>query len=274
MKNTKKKKNIEVLKRHMFFNKLAKLIVYPVLKRSYRYHTEKFDIKKGGPYLVIASHACAFDPIFIEASVNDHIYFVISEEFMNLGWKSKLLKYCFNLIPKAKGASDIVTIKKIKRIVSEGASVGLMPESNVTLNGETCLIPEAIGKLVKHLGIPVLFYETSGFYFNDPRWSVYRKHGNSYGRVKKIWTKEEYENLSVNEINDYVAEMLYQSAYASQEVEHTRFVGKERAKGLERILFMCPECGEILSTETCDDKLNCTKCGASMTYDEYGYLDG
>lgn len=51
------------------------------------------------------------------------------------------------------------------------------------------------------------------------------------------------------------------------------FVGKRLAERLERVLFLCPNCGGIGRLSSKDDTLTCQDCGETVRYNQYGYFE-
>ena len=68
-------------------------------------------------------------------------------------------------------------------------------EGNITYTGENPKTPRAIGKLIKHLQVPVIFYQLRGLYLTDPRWSVYRKKVILRGKIQRILFPSKLPNI-------------------------------------------------------------------------------
>ena len=77
------------------------------------------------------------------------------------------------------------TIRKSKRIVNQGGSIGIFPEGNTTYSGENVYMTPATVKLIKMLKIPVIIINMKGLYLTFPRWAVYRKKGKATSYIKK-----------------------------------------------------------------------------------------
>ncbi len=261
----------EVKKRHYFWKKIFILFPAGLIARSYRFKTKKYKIKNTGPYLILGNHTVAVDPVLMSKAFDAPIYFVASEQIFNLGILSKALLYFFNPIAKTKSLSDISTIRKMKKIIKEGGNIGIYVEGNLSYTGENPTIPFSIAKLIKYLGLPVIFYVTKGLYLSNPRWSLNRKYGASSGWVNKIWEKEEYASLSDEEIDQYVKENLYHNCFDEQLVENTLYKGKDIALGLERLLYLCPKCHKP-AFKSEHDHLVCEECGYTLKYQENGFI--
>lgn len=268
MKKTRKNKEIRF--RHRVLNVFLRLVFAPFAKIIYNYRAKKSNIKKNGPFLIFANHSVALDPGFISLSFNAPIYFVASEQIFNLGFVTKLLKYVFNPISKAKSVSDAGTIKKMKRIISEGGNVAILPEGNLTYTGATAPLDPVIAKLVRFLNVPVIFYQIKGLYLSNPRWGTRRRRGKSVGGIKSVLYPKDYVSLTNEELYAVIKKEFDYNCY--DEPRQT-FKGKKKAEGLERLLFICPNCHKALTVKGERDHIRCFSCGYQAYYNDYGYLE-
>ncbi|MCX5775457.1 MAG: 1-acyl-sn-glycerol-3-phosphate acyltransferase [Firmicutes bacterium] len=256
--------------RHAFWASILRPTASPIVFRQNGFHAVMNHLKKSGPYLIIGNHTADADPIIVGSVFDFPIYFVASDQLLNQGFTSMLLKYFFAPIGKTKSLPDITVITTIKRILNEGGSVGIFVEGNVTMTGETIAVPSAIGKLVKMLNVPVIFYISHGLSFVNPRWSVYRKHGPTSGAITRIMQPSEFIELSGDEMTDVVRKEIYVNAYDKD--PKIEYKGKKIAEGLQRLVFLCPKCHQPFGLTTKDNHLSCSKCGFVGTYDTHGYL--
>lgn len=269
---TKKRKK-EVKFRHRVSRKFFKFILWPFIKIKYRYEYKYYkDLKKKGPFLILANHTIAMDPILLSFAFPFHIYYIATEQIFNLGLLSKLLLYLVNPISKTKASTDITTIRKAKTIVNEGGSIGVYPEGNVTYDGGPVTINKSIVKLVRFLKIDIIIFGTNGLYFSDPRWSLNRKKGKSSGEILRIIKKSEYDKLNDDDLYELIKETLNFTAYEKQEENPVKFKGKELAKGLERLVFMDLKTNKAFVTYTKGNTLKSRDSDFSLTYDEYGFV--
>ncbi len=262
-------KKKETKKRHYFIVRLARRILVGPIKRSYNSDFKILKEYKGkDPFLILGNHTIPLDPLIMGSSFPFHIHYFASEQIFNLGLLSKLLVFAVNPIKKKKSMNDISAIRKSRKIVLEGKSIGIYPEGNVTYSGHTNKFDPSIVKLVRLLKIPVLLFITNGMYFSDPRWSVYRKKGKSKVFVKEIIYPEEYTKLNDEELYNRLYEGLYVNPYDQKDV---LFKGKKIAEGLERFLFMDLIANEPLKTYTIDNMLKSHASDFSLEYLETGY---
>lgn len=269
----KKKRNKEIKFRHKVVGVVAKTILWPIIKIKYRYkYTYYKNLKKTGPYLIIGNHTVAFDPILMGLSFPFHLYYFASEQIFNLGFLSKMLVYLVNPISKSKGNSDVNSIKKAKRIVNEGGSIGLYPEGNVTYDGALASVNKSIVKLVRLLGIDILIYTTRGLYLSDARWTKNRKKGKTSGSVTKVIKKEEYDQMSNEELTKIIIDALSVNAYSQQEELLLEYKGRKMAEGLERLVFMDLNTDTPFVTYTKNNELKSHVSDFKLIYDKYGYV--
>ena len=266
----KKRKHEEVKFRHRFFHAFSKIIFWPFAKIVYRYEVKRSNIKKKGPFLILANHSIALDPAFIGLSFNAPVYFVASDQIFNLGFVTKLLKFVFNPISKRKSLSDVGTIKKMKRIIEEGGNVGILPEGNLTYTGKTAPLSPSIAKLVKFLNVPVIFYRTKGFYLSNPRWGVTRRYGKTVGGIKTILYPKDFNTWTNDELYEAIKKEFTYNCY---DEPRECYRGKKKAEGLERLLFICPNCHKALTLRGEGEDIRCFSCGYQAHYNDYGYLE-
>jgi 1-acyl-sn-glycerol-3-phosphate acyltransferase len=273
MKKAQKPKKRIVRFRHRLVFGFFRFFFKPIFVWPYRYHYQRHRLKKDGPYLILGNHTCMIDPILMSYAFDFPIYYVSSEQIFNLGFVTKLLRFLVHPLKKAKSMADIGTIKEIKQTLKEGGSVGMFVEGNITYTGENPKTPRAIGKLIKHLQVPVIFYQLRGLYLTDPRWSVYRKKGHSWGKIQRILFPSEIAKYTDEELTRLVIDELYVNAYEVQNEKQYLYKGKKRAEGLERLLFACPKCKQMHTITSKDHEIYCTACGAKGTYLETGFIE-
>ena len=157
-------------------------------------------------------------------------------------------------------------IKKAKRIVSEGGSIGLFAEGNLTYNGATGTISPAIVKFIRALKIPIIIFISEGLYLSNPRWSVYSKKGWSTANIIKTISPEEYNNMSDDDLYELVNNAIQVNYVEQQEKNKASYNGKELAKGLHRFLFMDLKTNTPFTTYTEMNYLYSTSSDFNLEY--------
>lgn len=260
--------------KYPFFYRLLRplVIVFLWLKFGYR-----FKVAKNLPenYIVLSNHVTDFDPLFVGASFPRQMFFVASEHIARWPNAYKFLKFAFAPIMRYKGTVAAATVMDILRKTRDGQNVCIFAEGARSWDGITGPILPSTGKLVKNARCGLVTYKIKGGYFLSPNWSEgHTRRGWSHGETVGVYTKEEIAAMSVKEVNDLIVRDLHEDAYARQLAEPRRYTGKNIAERMENMLFICPECGKFDTICSEGEKITCSCCGMSFTYDEYGMLDG
>jgi len=263
MKRVKK----EVKLRHYVLTRIIAPFVRFFVKRSYKLKMKHYKaLKKKGPFVILGNHSINIDPIIMGLHFPFHVYFIATEQVFNLGFLSSLLKYIVNPIKKSKSVSDMETIRKTKRIVEQGGSIGIFPEGNTSYSGQTGIIQPATVKLIKLLKIPVIILNMKGLYLSYPRWSIYRKKGHSHSFIKKIITPEMYLNWSDEYLYEVLKSELHVNAFEDQAESQVMYRGKKIAHGLEKLIFMDLKTNKPFVTYTKDNQLLSKDSDFKLTY--------
>ena len=193
--------------RHAIIQKLAKGVMYSIVKSKYGVKIEKCKEKR--QRIILANHQTAFDQFFIAYGYKEPLYYLASEDILSNGFISKLLRYAVNPIPIKKQTSDVKAVMNCMRVAKEGASIVIFPEGNRTYSGTTEYMSIAIVKLVKAIKLPLTFFRIEGGYGIQPRWSDKNRKGKMRAYTSKTIEPEEYLNLTDNELYDIIKTNLY-----------------------------------------------------------------
>lgn len=260
-------------RKHIVFYTLLRPLVILFLKIRFNF---RYKVAKDLPekYIVLSNHATDYDMLLVGASFRRQMYFVGSEHIAR--WKVyPLLKFAFAPIIRHKGAPATSAIMEMLRKVRQGANVCMFAESVRTWDGRTCPILPATAKLIKTAGCGLVTYRLTGGYFASPMWcGAGVRRGPVRGEPVRVLTAEQLKALSADEIYRIITEDLYEDAYARQLEDPKAYKGKDLAKGMEQLIFRCPQCGGTDCFHTSGNDLICDDCGLKVTYDTYGMLSG
>ena len=252
-----------------FFRPLVALFMKLVF--GYTYETAK-NLPEN--YIVISNHVTDFDMLGVAASFPKQMYFVASEHITRWGLLSRFLEYAFAPIIRPKGASAAATTMEMVRKARKGDNVCLFAEGVRSWDGVTWPIVPATGKLVKTAGCGLVTYKIVGGYFASPMWGgASVRRGHFHGAPVNVYTPEQLKAMTPAEVQSAIEADLYEDAYARQKRDPKRYKGKNLAKGLENLLYICPECGAYDSYTTEGNAVTCGGCGHRFIYNEYGMLE-
>lgn len=250
--------------------------IYPVLglvwklfiAGQYNVHY-KFDcdIKRNkGSYFLIGNHASRLDYIFtgvplLPARLN---YVAGYNEFhrSHLAGVFELL----HVIPKKNFTPDIHTINSIHSVLDKGGKIAIFPEGMSSISGANQPIVAGSGKLFKHFKVPVYYSIIKGGYLTSPKYNLKDRCGRVEVEFRQMFTVEELERLTAEEIEDRINAALYHDDYAWNKVQKNRYkIGENGAEHLEDLLFWCPKCKKQHVMKTEGNRIFCTACGNGAT---------
>lgn len=260
-------------KRHKIVWSILRAPVGLFLKLKFGY---KYEIAKDLPenYIVLSNHVTDWDPVLVGVSFKKNMYLVGSEHISRWKFAYKLLKWGFEPIMRPKGTVASATVLDIIRHVRKGKNVCMFAEGARSWDGITNPILPSTAKLIQSAKCGLVTYKITGGYFVSPMWSTNLRRGSISGKVQNVYTKEQLATMSADEIYNIIISDLYEDAYARQIENPQKYKGKNLAKSMEKLLFICPKCGlrETLSSD--GDTVSCGKCGMSFKYTEYGMIEG
>ncbi|HOQ75573.1 MAG TPA: lysophospholipid acyltransferase family protein [Thermoclostridium sp.] len=254
-------------------NRILKKTLGPWLVNRYRIEFIEGNMRDlKPPFVVIGNHTNNWDPFILSCKISEPIHFVTSVE----QFRSRTMRFLLGLagcIPKTKAMSDATTVKSIFHVRNRGDVVGVFPEGKRCWDGKTEEILYPTAKVLKSLGVPVVAFQVNGAYLSHPRWAVTSRKGKIQINYGILFTPEQLKTLSADEIYEKMCAALRTNEYSWQEERMIPFVGKRLAERLERVLFLCPKCGQVGRLYSKGDTLTCLACGETVTYNQYGYFE-
>jgi 1-acyl-sn-glycerol-3-phosphate acyltransferase len=223
------------------------------------------------PYLLLCNHNSFIDFKVTTAAIFPHRanYIVAIDGFIGREW---LLRNV-GCICKRKFTNDTVMIRHMKRVAENGDVIVLYPEARYSLCGTNAVLPDSLGKLAKLLKIPVVSLIMHGHHVNSPFWNLKnRKVKPMEAVLTHLITKEEAATLDYEEINDRINTAFKYDDFAWQKDRNIRISYPDRAKGLHKVLYHCPNCHTQYYMMSDGNKLWCDSCKKEWEMSEYGEL--
>jgi 1-acyl-sn-glycerol-3-phosphate acyltransferase len=231
-------------------------------------------LKRKDPFMLISNHFNTWDSFVLMKNVKANIRFVATE----IAWldfsKKILLNHIARAIRKRVGKLDYSATKRIFKSIEDGYAIGLFPEGDNTYYGETVDIYQSTGKLLKKANLDVILVKQRGGYISQPRWAdSFAKKGIIHTERMNLLTKEQLQNMTPEEINQVVEKALYNNDYDFQREVMHNFKRKNRAEGIERLIYRCNKCGSIMSVYGKGHDIVCHECGVIGTINEYEFIE-
>jgi len=250
-----------------FRHKVSTDIVRPffrfVAKHKYHATIDRFTEEGNRNWLILSNHQTDFDQFFIGIAFHRAVYYVAMEDLFSKGFVSRMIEFLVAPIPILKATTDLKSIKTCIRVAREGGTIALFPEGNRTYSGKTCYIKPGVASLAKKLGLPIAIFRIEGGYGVKPRFADNARGGKMHAGVTRVIEPEEVAALSKEELYDLICrELQVDEAAAGAAFESDR-----AAEGLERVLYVCPNCG-ITEFETSGNTVTCRSCGLTAHYND------
>ena len=222
--------------------------------------------KVNEPHIFISNHASRLDYIFMGIPLYPTRYnFVAGYNEFHRSHLSLVFKL-LNVIPKKNFTPDIYTIKSISNVVKDGGNIVIFPEGMSSISGANQPVAIGTGKFIKHFKLPVYYSVIKGGYLTSPKYNLKDRLGYVEVEFNQMFTKEELEVLSPEEIENIMNEKLYHDDYAWNKIhQHHYDIGNEGAENLEDLLFYCPKCGKQHTMRTKGNTIFCVSCGNGAT---------
>lgn len=256
-----------------YLRPIANLICAPYL-RKYKpritYHNGAESVK--GPFILLCNHNAFMDfSVAYKLLKGQYPNFIVAiDGFIG---REQLLRN-IGCICKRKFTNDPVLVHKIKKVLDRGDVPVIYPEARYSLCGTTAVLPEALGKLVKLFRVPVMSLICHGHHINSPFWDTSHARGIPYDEAEYtlLFTKEEISSLSADEINKRIVDTFQYDDFAWQKKNGIKISDKNRADGLDKVLYQCPACGREYRMASSGSTLSCTACGKKWEMTESGEL--
>lgn len=218
------------------------------------------------PHIFISNHASRLDYIFTGVPLYPTKYNFVAgyNEFhrSHLSLVFSLLK----VIPKKNFTPDIYTIKSVSNIIKDGGNITIFPEGMSSISGANQPVAIGTGKFIKHYKIPVYYSVIKGGYLTSPKYNLKDRLGYVEVVFDQMFTKEDLEVLTPEQIEDIMNEKLYHDDYAWNKIhKHHYNIGENGAENLEDLLFYCPKCKKQHTMRTKGNTIYCMECGNGAT---------
>lgn len=256
-------------------------IYYPVMFLvgiflKFRLHTtydlsDIKDIKE--PSIVVCPHVSNIDFLLVaKALLPFRPTFIVSQHFM-VNPKTRWILELMHVIPKKMFCPDVKTIMNIMRAKDSGNIIVIFPEGRLTCSGHSVQVTEGTAELIKKLGVDVYCLTENGAYKTLPKWG---KCGFRPGKIhvtgEKLFSAEDARSASIDEINAVLDRAIFHDEDAI--FTDVEYKCKSPAKGLDGILYKCPECLQEFRTCSDDHTIRCTFCGLEARLDNKYELHG
>lgn len=238
---------------------LTWIICFPnVLKHKTK--ITKIDMKcVKPPYLLLCNHNAFYDFSVVTTGIfpKRPSYVIAIDGYLKREWLIRAV----GGICKRKFTKDITLITHLVESVKHGDIVVLFPEARYSLCGTQSSLPDSLGKLAKFLKVDVVTLIMQGNHINSPFWNTKDKCIKTEATMKRLFTKEQVEELPSEEINKKIKETFIYDDYKWQKENKVEVLDEKRAEGLHKVLYKCPACKSEYMMNSINSDIFCESCG-------------
>jgi len=225
------------------------------------------------PYLILPNHATMLDSALLGLHSRRVIRYVAADGNFRTGLQAIFFRL-LGTIPKAKGVSEVDLIRTLMQLKSRGGILGIFPEGQSCWDGTTLPLIPATAKLVKLFKVPVVIPVIKGGYLCRPRWAFRRRARGVEVSYRNVIPAEELKGLSSEDILSKLEKILAWDDHAwALETGALVFNKRNRAEGIERLLFVCPVCRSVGTLRSRDNSFSCGACGLDVFINHRGLFE-
>ena len=251
---------------------IYKTIMVNIKGRKYKPHFNIIDDVNDcdGPCFVIFNHLSRLDHIYVCGATYPRVTNMMAA---NNEFYRKKFSLVFNLnkvIPKKNYCADMLAIKGVSKVIKAGGCVTLAPEGLASDYGGNKPIVPGTSKMFKHFKVPVYLCYLEGQYLQNTKVCLDERIGETYATMSLLFSKEDVERLSVEEMDDIINEKFRRNEYAWNAEKKIKWKTNGRiCYRLEDFCYKCPKCGKEFTMKGEGDKIECSNCGNGATMDDY-----
>ena len=236
-------------------------------KAKYYYHDD-FKPLKMKPVILIGDHAS-----------RDNFYYVLhgwryTRPNVVVGYQNIFIKGLFKIMLRAQVIlkslyeADLSAMRNMMKVISMGGSLCFFPEGIQSTSGSTHPMNPATLKFLKKMKTPVVLCKSYGSYLVRPRYKNELSKGHHEYHYHLLFTKEELEEKSVEELYDKYLKMFSYNDLTWNQSHHYKYKGKTSTiNGLDKIIYHCPKCHSEFTMEINNNSMRCKACGNEITMD-------
>ncbi len=240
---------------------------------KFKYITKDLDrLSKKEPFLILMNHSSFLDLKIAFKILRGRRFNIVTSDDAFVG-KKELMRH-LGCIPARKYIADTQLVKDMHYTLNKLKQPLLMfPEASYSIDGTSTTLPDAVGKCLKFLKVPVVIIKTYGAFLHDPLYNkLQTRKVKVTAEIKYLLSPDDIKEKSVDELNEIIRSQFTFDNFKHQQ-ENNIYVGyKFRADHLNKVLYKCPHCDKEGRTYGMGTRLSCIECGNTYELTEYGFL--
>ena len=224
-----------------------------------------------GPYILLSNHESFEDFYYI--SQMDHPRnptYLVNEYYCTRPILKPMAKRG-GILSKKLFTRDMSTGIRIMRMIRRGYPVVIFPEGRLSPDGRSNPIVENGTAFYRRLKVPLVLVRIDGAYYAHPKWRKKSFRSDIRVSVRRVLDPEQLKEMTDVQLEELIREELFNDASAHKS---TCYPQKDKAVGLETLLYRCIDCGALYQTVGINNEFRCLACGSCHRLDEqYHFTD-
>ena len=218
-----------------------------------------------GPYILLANHESFEDFYYISRMAHPRRPSYLVNEYYCTRPILKPMAKRGGILSKKLFTPDMAAPLGILRTIRRGYPVVIFPEGRLSPDGRSNPIVESGAALYRRLKAALVLVRIDGAYYAHPKWRKKTYPSEIRLSVRRVLYPEELAGLTDAQLDELIrTELYHDAAYGSG-----TFPQKDKAVGLEGLLYRCADCGALYRTEGVGNDFLCHACGSRRRLDEH-----
>lgn len=237
-------------------------------------------LQEEGPIIVVANHQSYLDPMVTSKLTRGRPGNFVTGEFV---FRKNPWGHWFRLggaIPKKQFVVDTVAVKAMMKVMKRKGVLFIYPEATRSVDGSTITFDDGVAKMAKKAGAAIYIQHIHGAYLTMPRWGkgLSLRKGKITSEFAYKLPGSKVREMSAEEIQQFILDGIKYDENDYSRKFHPVHKGKNLARGLENIGYICPKCAKEFTVQwagkSSSDCVVCTSCGNKVRYLTSGLLEG
>ncbi len=245
---------------------------FGVLHRFCR-HRQRLHVDDGkirdlpSPYIVLCNHESFFDMYYTHRLLScapASASYVVNKHYLSHPLIRKIAAKS-GAVPKKLFYPDVAVPLQIMRMLKKGYPVVIFPEARLSVDGRSYPIVDQSAAFYRRLKTDIVIAKIRGAYFAKPKWRGRFFRSDIYISADRVITRDEIAAMTDDALNRLIDASI---AYDESKDPVGTYRQKNKAKGLEALLYRCADCGALYTTRGVGNELVCSACGKTHRLNE------
>lgn len=225
------------------------------------------------PYLLLCTHHAFLDFKVQTRAIFPHpaTYVVAIDGFVGKEW---LLRNVGGIGKRKFTPQDKVLFRNMKYSLDNLKLITtLYAESAYSVIGTDAILPESLFKAVKILDHPVVVLNMHGNFLTQPNYMMPKQRKIPLkADMTQVITKTDLKTITLDEIKHRITKAFKYDEWQYQHDNKIAIKDKNRALGLNRVLYQCQNCLTEYRMDALGTTIKCLHCGDTHELTIYGKL--